>query len=414
MGIRLRADWRLLSLAAGLLLVLATIPAMGSHVPESGETIRLHLGTDGTYFRYSGSPPDQVIGAPDRCVVEIDGPLVTVTGSDRGVGLVDLGLGVKSGGAQGTPCSRVDSTEDLTVALNGGHLAARAELDLELKGDARIQIELYFGDSLMDTFEVRAGSAVVDGVGVDGSTGEPFMATAATDDPDTPEDESIANCKNDSDSGPDSGARDNCRLTLDPAAPFDAVKFVPLSGEMTLEGSGDFGNDPDHDTIFYLSQPWDGELDCGDDVFETDGDVTGRIIRHENTDGSDCVVKLYLLVPDDPEVGEETVTFEVADPASQAAIYEAFITFDQPLNTPLDALLQYDPEPPYGDEPTPSGFKDMLACEEDPFDLSDDPPGSLNDEAIPEGHEGCIVDVVQNWDGTTTWHAIFEGDWRFK
>ncbi len=56
----------------------------------------------------------------------------------------------------------------------------------------------------------------------------------------------------------------------------------------------------------------------------------------------------------------------------------------------------------------------MPACVEDYQDLSDDPAGSLNDEAIPSGDDGCVVDAVQDWQGNTTWHVIFEGDWRFK
>lgn len=415
MGKTLRSKWGLLATAVALTVGLATIPAIGSHFPNDSGTLRLHLGTDATEFVYTpatGPVETQTIEEPTRCVIDETGPLAAVSDSDRGVGLVSYGIGVKSGGAQGTPCSRVDATEDLSIGLVGVPLAASADFDLELKGDAKITIEVWLNGSLLEDFEVRSGGSIVGGQGVDGSPGEPYTAMATTDDAATGVDESVANCRNQSDSGPDAGARDNCRVTIDPSVPFDTVRFVPVAGEMSLEGSSDFGDDPATDTIFYLTS-YEGLLDCGDtitDISQSE-DVTSRITRYENSDGSDCVSKPYSLLAVDSDPDEDdnpTVTFEIEDPAGQAAIYEAVLRFPDELTTPLSGVLLYDSAPPY------DVFKEMLACEEDPYDTSDDPTGSLNDEAIPAGHEGCIVTVKQTWNGYTRWTAIFEGDWRFK
>lgn len=406
---------RWLVVLAGVLV--ATAVAVGSSQAVDGEVLRLHLGSDGTRFVYepsTGPPVSQAIEIGKQCELEVAGPLAAVTGSDRGPGLANLGIGTKSGGAVGTPCARVDATEDLTVSLVGVPAAASAELDLELKGDVDVRIDVLDTGMVVETFRVRAGGAVVAGEGVDGSDDEPYSVSVATDDPATPVDESIGNCRLLSDAGPDAGGRDNCRVTLLPTPTFDALRFVPLSGEMSLEGSGDFGDDPARDTIFHLTGT-DGTIDCGDTVTESDGDIVGSFTRHANTDGSTCVAKPYVLevlASDPAEEGAESVVFEFFDPLApaQAAIYEATITLDQALNAPLDAVLEYDSDRTDGYD----DFKQMPACVADPFDTSDDPAGSLNDEAIPTGHEGCVIEVTQQWESITSWHVILAGDWKFR
>src|SRR5690606_30513503 len=118
----------------------------------------------------------------------------------------------------------------------------QATFDLELKGDARIQIVVSRGGTTVDTFEVRSGGGIVPGQGTDGSTTVPFTATATAAAP-------ITNCREGSDSGPDAGPNDNCFVTIVPSAAFDAVKFRPLSGEMSLEGGGDYGQGTAFDTV---------------------------------------------------------------------------------------------------------------------------------------------------------------------
>src|SRR5690606_23740684 len=110
----------------------------------------------------------------------------------------DGSIGVKTGGSQGTPCARVDSSEDLTLSLGEVPDAVQASFDVELKGDARIQIVVSRDGITVNTFEVRSGGGIVPGQGADGSTTVPYTATVTAGAP-------IANCREGSDSGPDSG-----------------------------------------------------------------------------------------------------------------------------------------------------------------------------------------------------------------
>ncbi|MBY5162974.1 hypothetical protein [Salsipaludibacter albus] len=402
--------WVLLALVATMVLLM--VPTAGSSQTTAGPTLRMDVTTSQVTFVHtpaSGTPTTQV-GTPTRCELSVDGPLVALSGNRRGPGLSDNGLGIKSGGSQGTPCGRIDATEVLTLGLVGVPAASSAALDLELKGSARVLVEARSNGVLVQAFDVRAGGSVVAGQGVDGTTTQPFSLELTSTQP-------VGNCRNDSDAGPDSGPRDNCRVTIVPASPFDELTLTPVAGEVSLEGGNDFGTDPAYDTVFHLVT-YDGLLGCDDGTdtaSESDGAIVGTIIRYQNTVASDCVLKPYtmLVTSNDPvEGGLDSVVFEVDDPVvpAQAAIYEAFLTLDQPLNTPLDAVLEYDSDRTDGY----TNFKQMPRCVQDPFTLDDEPTGSLNDEAIPAGHEGCVIDVTQSWEGLTTWHVVFAGDWKFR
>lgn len=411
MGIKNRSKSSLFALGAALVLLLVTVPVLANHVPpntipEDAGTLNLHLGSDGTYFRYSGSATAQDIGPPDRCLIDESGPLAAISGSDRGPGLVSNGIGIKTGGSQGQPCSQVDSSEFLIVELVGVPNASKVDLDLELKSNASIRIELRLGTTLVGTFFVRSGSSIVPG-GHEGTALEPFTAIVTKDDPSTTTvDESKANCRNASDSGPDSGSRDNCRLTVDPDAPFDSIKFIPDVGEMSLEGSGDFSNNTANDTIFYLTS-FDGVIGCtslNNTVTDSDGDVIGTITRHTNRNGLPCVLKPFSLTASG---AGDSIIFDVVDPVDppQLAAYEFSLTLDQNPTNPLSANLEYDPAPPYVE----LDFVDMPWCTGNPF-ADPDSPGSIDSSVIPGTDTACIMDVAQNFDGTTTWHGVFIAD----
>jgi hypothetical protein len=387
-----RSRWGLLALVAALSLAFVAMTTASAIVVPAG-TLSLHVADGVGVFTYdptSGSNVTQTL-TPDRC-----GLGTTVNGT----------LGVKSGGATGTPCGRVDTTEDMSLALDNVPNAISVELDLELKGNANFKIELKLGGTSLGIYEVRSGSSIVAGQGVEGTTTPPFTVSLT----DTAR---IGNCRNASDSGPDSGGNDNCRISIVPSGEFDTVVFLqPLVGEFSLEGGGDAGTS---DTVFNLVESFEGELGCTDENNEaTDvvGSVAGTIIRHENTDHTDCVLKPYnLTASESDEDGDPSITFDVADPVDppQAAAYEAYLTFDQALTNPLSATLTYDDTAPY------DTFEDMPPCVADPFALDgDDATGSINDEAIPSGDTACVVDVSQDWDGTTIWHIVFTADIRFK
>ena len=397
-------------LAAAVLLGLGSIPALSDDGPPAPETLRLHMGTDGTFFEYSnnGTPTQQAIGTPRNCRITVDGQLASLTGSDRGPGLVDNAIGISTGGAQGVPCSRVDPTEDLTLALGAVPDAAQVSLDLELKGDVNLAMDLSRGGTAVGTFYVRAGGGIVAGEGVDGSMTAPYTATVTDTAP-------IANCRNASDSGPDSGANDNCYLTIVPSASFDTVKFRPVSGAISLEGGGDYGNNAaSFETVFTLVG-YDGELGCDEtnnSVSIEEGTVFGEITRLENTDGSACVLKPYNIAVDSA-AGTLSFVPEDNEGAPQAAAYQGVLMFAPELAAnPFQSHLEYDQ-----DDDGPLGFEDMPWCAGDPFDTPD-APGSINTEVISAGDTWCVVSattsIVSETETRTTWVVVGIGDPKFR
>jgi len=426
--------WLLAALA--LLLALLTVPTLGSQAQEpEPETLTLEVNGDSGSFTYSGQVDAPQPFAPDKgCEVNIAGALVNVTGNKKAVGANSNGLGVKSGNSNGTPCGRVEANakntnngERLTVSLDGVPAAESAELDLELKGDVDLKIDLYRDEVLTETFTILAGGLVSDN-GAQGSMEEPFGVTVES--PVT-----TGNCRNDSDAGPDSGIRDNCRATIVPASPFDSLRLRPVAGEVSLEGGGDFAGEIlpegfDPTTIFTLnSMVYDGEIGCDESNnstdLEIDGVIEGQIFRYANTNGEPCILKPYTLVvtANDPDTGTESVTFEVDDPIDppQQAIYYAELTFfDDPGQPPLDTLLEYDPDGSNGYD----DFRSTQSCVEDPeIDLVDGNPadGVLNPNAIPGwdpndplGEKACVYSVSHSYTGVTVWKAIFAGDWKFR
>ncbi|WP_400994592.1 hypothetical protein [Agromyces sp. GXQ0307] len=395
--------------AASAALALGIGATALSATGTTEETLRLHLGSDGTRFVYSngGDPITQTIGTPKNCQITVEGPLASIDGSDRGPGLKDGSIGIKTGGSTGVPCARVDTTEFLAVELDGVPDAVRASLDLELKGSVRVDVVASKGGVEVDTFQVRSGGGIISGEGTDGTTTAPYTATATSAAP-------IVNCRNASDSGPDSGPNDNCYVTIEPSSEFDSVELRPLSGEVSLEGSWDFGNDPAFDTVFTLGSGFDGELGCTEENSTATidvGTVYGSFTRLENTDGSECVLKPYTL---DVDVEAETLSFVPIDVVPpQPAAYEGTVAFaPKPSASPFTNRLEYDQ-----DDDGPLDFVDMPWCAGDPY-ATPDVPGSIDTGVIPSGHTWCIVQettgIYSATEMRTTWSVVGIGDPKMR
>ncbi|BDZ53970.1 hypothetical protein GCM10025870_10430 [Agromyces marinus] len=276
-----------------------------------------------------------------------------------------------------------------------------------MKGGARVEFVVSRGGTEVGSFQARAGSGIVPGQGVDGSTSAPFIATATAADP-------IVNCRNASDSGPDSGPNDNCYVTLEPGTAFDELAIRPMAGEVSLEGSGDYGNDPAFDTVFTLGAGFDGQLGCtaeNDTATIEEGTVYGSFTRLQNTDGSECVLKPYFLSAD---TEAETVSFVPVDVgAPQPAAYTGTVAF-APKNSsnPFQSQLEYDQ-----DDDGPLGFEFMPWCAGNPF-TDPDAPGSINTSVIPAGDTWCIVSestaIVSATQIRTTWNVVGIGDPKMR
>ncbi|WP_353828058.1 hypothetical protein, partial [Agromyces sp. SYSU T0242] len=277
----------------------------------------------------------------------------------------------------------------------------------EFKGGVRVDIAVWNGGAVVETFQVRAGSGIVAGQGVDGTATVPYTATVTTAQP-------IANCRNASDSGPDAGPNDNCYLTVIPSVAFDAIEFTPLMGEMSLEGSRDFGDDPAFDTIFVLGSGYDGELGCtaeNSTATIDQGTVYGTFTRLSNTDGSDCVLKPYTLSAD-TTAGELSFVPVDVDPPQPAA-YQGTVKF-APQNSanPFTSHLEYDQ-----DDDGPMGWEYMPWCAGDPF-ATPDSPGSIDTSVIPAGHTWCIVSegttIYSATQTRTAWDVVGIGDPKMR
>jgi hypothetical protein len=216
--------------------------------------------------------------------------------ADWFVGFTDaIGVGTGGEGSNGK-CGQVNVPDQiLRLALDNDtatdplyrYYMDEAELDLEMKFDARASYSLY-----------------KDGAPVSGQQDIPLVTCA----------DQASDC------GPDSGDGDNYRkpipdpstLALDPvtSAPvavlFDEIRFnissTNVQAALSLEGGKDGtaflqGGYADtalgdtKDSVFHLVRPADGILDCTDTV--TVNDV--ELYRGQNKDGSTCVEVGYTL-----------------------------------------------------------------------------------------------------------------------
>jgi hypothetical protein len=309
----------LLSVGALAAVPASTSPAQSPDITTSfladGGVVRLHLGKS-DYFRFDA--PDGAGGytpgtpariSVSRCIATTSGVMAVQVGPAKGrLGLVDDGLGVKvDGEGEGRRCGQVNGTgQSLSLTLTGplsGVVMDRAELDIEAKFDATVRAELFQGSQL---------------VGVE---------TLDTD---------VS-----SDSGPDSGARDNQRWVI-PAPASTPVLFDRLllrvdpstpKGAFSL-GGGSEGTPPARgglgetlhtsDSLFHLVRV-DGTLDCGDQVSTDDAGVPSATVeRLDNLEGSpeDCEPVFFAL--DSTLEGEKQVVTLGKDLGAQARLQPAF------------------------------------------------------------------------------------------
>jgi len=414
-GKKFRSGWGILSLVAVLSLVFATLPATGQ--TSSGERVlRLHMAADGDYWQWDGAIPvvTQNIAAGGNCLInQPSSPsLVSLQTSpaDR-AGYKDHSIGVKSGGSTGVPCSRVDGSETLTILLAGGladNVMLSAELDLELKKNAVVTATfLNNGVGVGPTLEVRSGTNV-SALPVDDTAPFTAISTAA---------DTSDNCGGSSDSGPDSGPSDNCRWTIDPGVEFDAVRLSATSGEVSLEGGGDFGTDPANDSLFFLK--FNGTLACGDTISVSDGVLTGTFTRLN--EGACETVKPWAvnLFPNNGPNGE--IDFLI-DPASgEDTAYVAELTFaPHGASNAVDEEFLWDLEDFFNDPDV--GLQFAQWCESATFNSSGDLIGAVPPGAPGEFH-GCIASQenrtvvdgsTEGSDVQTTWWVFFLYDLKTR
>lgn len=242
----------------------AQVPPFG--LPDRG-VLRLQLGTQVTdgglhaprRFVHEPSGLSQAINPSGKCGLALGGPtslaVLAASGGNGALGLGPDSIGVFDG-SKGVACYRLTASINEQIKFGLGSdvtgLAAidanafyRLELDIEVKQNAEFLLQILAGGSVIDEFRLRTGGSVVAG---EGST-SPGSA------------DKILNCTAQSDSGPDSGSRDNCRWAVD--ALGEEFRLIPINGEGSLEGGGDFGAGAyANNTRIYLTEAAIGALGC--------------------------------------------------------------------------------------------------------------------------------------------------------
>ena len=245
----------------------------------------------------------QGIGVKSKCILVFTGPAtLTVLSSTGGNDSGDIGVGPDSlgvpDGPKGVACYRFSSNKNEAIEFSLGPdtidpttIDANAfyglELDVEVKKNAKLFLEVLIGGSVVETYELRTGSNIVPGE--EGAT--------------------IFNCAAQSDSGPDAGIKDNCRWII--AELGQSFRMWAAQGEASWEGGGDFVGDAyENNSIIYLAHAEDiGALGCvtGDAPGGTDtsgigdgeNDAACKVTRldSEEAEPVDLLVEYRLRVP---------------------------------------------------------------------------------------------------------------------
>lgn len=301
---------------------------------QTGATSKITLNTAN-----GQQGPAQTLDKANQCGVDqgaASSRFLTLKGSTGGAFTESLAsyasgsIGVKEK-KSGTSCSQVGSPSETLELSLGARLkaaypqamASSAYLDVELKQSARIEASAYLGTTLVGTFELQSGTTIGQPPLTAGA--QPFVCTGSAD------------------SGPDSGANDNCRwpiseptwLGADDGVNFDRLSLRAVNGSFSLEGGGD-------GTVLPTS-PKPGTENASIIEVITDTITCGGETRLEEADGDAPAVRVYRL----QNAGTETC---VAVPYVLAH-GSGFAQFLKPLNTQTSAQFIWDLT--WKDAPTP-------------------------------------------------------------
>lgn len=255
---------------AAAFVALFTFTASAQVVPPYGlpdkGVLRLQLGNLVTAgglhtpkrFVHEPSGLSQTISKSGGCGLFLGGPnalaVLTAAGGNDSVGLGPTSIGVYNGLA-GLTCYRITALngESLTFGL-GADIAAsplidanafyRLSLDMEIKSSGEFLMQILSDGAVTEEFWMRTGTSIVPGHG---------SATYGSPD-------HIYNCPAVTGTGLDGGAGDNCTWVVD--AVGQSFRLIPLRGEGSLEGGGDFTSAYEKNSLIYLTKANVGALGC--------------------------------------------------------------------------------------------------------------------------------------------------------
>ena len=420
-----RIQTRLALLAALAALVAVLVPAglaFGDHpdlvrAPNS-EVIELELGaTD--QVTWSDTATTQSLNLKKNCTVEgASGALLDISAIGGTLGNDKDGLGVRSAGdGRGEPCGRTEASDGEAISVS---LGSSSELDSYLMSAVDFDLELKFNASIAVSYQLNGSEVATD----------TFNPAEGGDD------------------GPDSTDGDNYRYRHRPTDTdgqilFDQVIFTPTAGSFSLEGGADLAAGAVDDDSYgdlatpqsytsqieLLSNPFDGEITCGDSltIQNPEGTLIGDLLVHSmqlETGGPwnldpDCRLKPYnasatldtlIFVP---ELEGTSARYTIA-----VEVQGQTVSVDETGQiTSLIAL--YDPE---GDSDPEIP---LMACLGEPID---DPAEAgyaafwqqADVGLLPDGESACWYDSSVSTTGesigTEFWRIYFEDDpgiaWR--
>jgi len=179
----------------------------------------------------------------------------------------------------------------------GANAFDRLELDLELKGDVVLKMDVTFNARVV-TYYLEAGAGRA---------------------PIVPDPSTVTRCTISSDAGPDSGPSDNCRWVVDELG--KSFRITPLQGEFSLEGGGDFVDASVNRTAIFLTEA-DGIFDCGDTATSADAAMSCAVTRLDPGGTAACVPVPYVF-----RTGGGTCELTV-DPNGQQIVANLFVSYD--------------------------------------------------------------------------------------
>jgi hypothetical protein len=379
------------SAAFSLLSFLVASQALAQIAPPFGlpskGVLRLQLGTTVTdgglhapkRFVHEPSGLSQSISFLGKCGLFLGGPnslaVLTATGGQGTPGLGDTSIGVQNG-PQGVACYRITASIGETLKFGfGPDVSAsslidatafyRLELDIEVKQNAEFLLQILSGGVVTAEYRMRSGLSIVAGQG-----------STAPGSPDH-----IFNCLAQSDSGPDAGPRDNCRWIVNELG--QEFRLVPLQGEGSLEGGGDFGTAGyANDTLIYLTKAAIGALGCNSS--QVPQGTTTTTVGNGTTSAQCSVTRI-----DPTGLGGACTTvvgYILRDSAGANTGCEVNKTPTEQLAASVDIVFPPEPARPLGSEPLTQ------------IQFSTNVPGVL----VPFTPQRCIGTVVNDRNGKPT------------
>jgi hypothetical protein len=230
-------------LFTSLLFVFAALGASADPLPViSKGTLTLKLGAIDQFVWGPTGETQEISGSNCSLITGTNLMSVTSTGTP---GFNYDSIGIRGNASSGVPCSRVSVGEGaLRLELGSstsltGLVVTRSSFDIEAKKNVVIKAVTYdlVAGAPSQTFYLVTGKS---------KTNSAYNTLPNAD----------LSCSSASDSGPDSGASDNCRWNVN--GQWTKIELTALVGEFGLEGGGD-GTGP---TTFDIGKVGDGFLAC--------------------------------------------------------------------------------------------------------------------------------------------------------